>query len=358
MSSKLNSQHQESSLFDAVTELMMTLDLNLRIQWTNQKASQLVNEDPENLEGRHCFQIWHGRGSPCENCPALMTKQTGEPQESEIKTPDGRYWHLRSYPLRSQEGDLESIAEIALDITQSKKAEEQNRFLSAIVENSYDSVIVTDSSFQITYINKETEELFGYKIDEIQGNNPTILHAESNTQEAFRKIYEVVASGETYIDEALRKRKDGSTFVCDLRVMPLLNDDGTAYSYVGIHRDITERKRAEAALQESEKKFRNIFNNSSEAIFIHDTNGRFLEVNDVACERLGYMREELLGMTPMDINTLESEQIISERIRSLHQEGQICFETTHARKDGHRIPVEVTSRLIDYQGMCQDSCRF
>lgn len=115
-------------------------------------------------------------------------------------------------------------------------------------------------------------------------------------------------------------------------------------------RDVTERKRQEQALRESEKKFRTIFNSSSDAIFIHDSSGRFLEVNDVACERLGYTRDELLEMTLMDIDTPEAARIVPDNIRHLHQEGFISLETVHQRKDGQQFPVEITSSLIDYKG--------
>jgi len=115
-------------------------------------------------------------------------------------------------------------------------------------------------------------------------------------------------------------------------------------------RDVTERKRQEEALRENEEKFRTIFNSSSDAIFIHDTSGRFLEVNDVACERLGYTRDELLEMTLMDIDTPEAARIAPEHIRHLHQEGFISFEGAHQRKDGQQFPVEITSRLIGYEG--------
>jgi len=117
--------------------------------------------------------------------------------------------------------------------------------------------------------------------------------------------------------------------------------------------DITERKRAEDALRESENKFRNIFNSSSDAILIHDISGRFLEVNDVACERLGYTRQELLRMGPMDIDGPEASRRAPERIQLLQRSGRLSFEATHLRKDGEGIPVEITSRLIDYGG---DTC--
>ena len=76
-------------------------------------------------------------------------------------------------------------------------------------------------------------------------------------------------------------------------------------------------RQTEKALQEAEEKFRNLFNGASDAIFIHDLKGHFLEVNEIACKRLGYSREELLRMTAIDIDTEEYAPLVAERIKQI-----------------------------------------
>ena len=88
--------------------------------------------------------------------------------------------------------------------------------------------------------------------------------------------------------------RDEAVVVQDSTGIPLLLQ--------GVMFDLTERKQAEDAVRESEEKFRTLFNNASDAIFIHDLEGRFFEVNQAACERLGYTREELLQMMPNQID--------------------------------------------------------
>jgi PAS domain S-box-containing protein len=106
----------------------------------------------------------------------------------------------------------------------------------------------------------------------------------------------------------------------------------------------------EATLQESQARYRTLFDNAGDAIFIHDLSGRFLEVNQVACERLGYSQEELLQMTPMDIDSKEYAALVKERIEMLRQQGHVLFETAHVRRDGTIIPIELSSRVIEYAG--------
>ena len=105
-----------------------------------------------------------------------------------------------------------------------------------------------------------------------------------------------------------------------------------------------------AALQESESRYRALFDNASDAIFIHDMGDRFLEVNQVACERLGYSREELLQMTPEGIDSPEYAGFVAGRVEELRRVGQAFFETAHVRRDGTIIPVELSSRVIEYKG--------
>ena len=103
-------------------------------------------------------------------------------------------------------------------------------------------------------------------------------------------------------------------------------------------------------LRRSEQKFRNIFDNSSDAIFVLDLKGKMLNVNSVAFQRLGYTREEFMEMTPMDFNSPEFSDSVRDRIEKLMKEGHLIFETCHISKEGKDIPTEVNSRTIEYEG--------
>ena len=104
------------------------------------------------------------------------------------------------------------------------------------------------------------------------------------------------------------------------------------------------------ALRESEHRYRILFDSTNDAIFIHDMGGRFLEVNQVACERLGYSREDLLRMTPADINSHEYSTTVPQRIEELGKVGHSISEIAQVKQDGIIIPTELSSRIIDYKG--------
>jgi len=111
-----------------------------------------------------------------------------------------------------------------------------------------------------------------------------------------------------------------------------------------------ERIRSVDVVRQSEARYRALFDGASDAVFIHDMGGRFLEVNELACKRLGYGREELLKMTPAEINGAESSATVKDRVDELKRGGHQYAEVVQIRRDGLPIPTELSSRLIEFNG--------
>jgi PAS domain S-box-containing protein len=108
---------------------------------------------------------------------------------------------------------------------------------------------------------------------------------------------------------------------------------------------------ASIIIAESEKKYRNLFNNSNDAVFILDFNGSFIEVNEVACEKLGYTHDDFFKLSYGEIDSAGSAEFTSERINRLRQERRFVFETSLLAKDGTPLPVEMNEKIIDYMGV-------
>src|SRR6056297_3808863 len=94
--------------------------------------------------------------------------------------------------------------------------------------------------------------------------------------------------------------------------------------------------------------YKSIFNHTSDAIYFHDvsrdgTQGNFCDVNDAACEMLGYSREELLNMTPNDIDSSDSVKNSPKILEKLKQHKRIIFEAVHVKKNGEKLPVEINT---------------
>ena len=134
---------------------------------------------------------------------------------------------------------------IARDITERKRTEEKLRLMSTITLQVADSVIATDLDFKIIFFNEACQRLFGYSSGEVLGRTPDLFNADPGSEELQQEIYETVRSGEQWRGELLNRRKDNSTFPCELSVFPLADDKGEVFAYAGTQRDITARKEAE-----------------------------------------------------------------------------------------------------------------
>lgn len=125
---------------------------------------------------------------------------------------------------------------------------------------------------------------------------------------------------------------------------------GDQANCIAILFDITQLQETENALRESEHLYRALFDNAGDAIFFYDLAGQILEVNRVACERLGYPREELLRLNIADLNASAFAMEIPERLELVRQTGTAVFVTEHRCRDGRAIDVEVNAQLFDYHG--------
>lgn len=156
------------------------------------------------------------------------------------------------------------------DITELKRVEKNLQFISSISEQVTDSIIVTDINFNITYVNKATEELYGYSKKELLGKTPDILNANSHKAQIQENIYETVSSGKTWTGEHLNRKKDGSTFICEFKISPLKDEEDNILGYIAIQRDCTERKQAEEKLLFEQKQLLSMFDSIDEVIYVAD----------------------------------------------------------------------------------------
>lgn len=123
-----------------------------------------------------------------------------------------------------------------------------------------------------------------------------------------------------------------------------------AISVIAIARILYTLNKAEQEKEESEKRFSTLFHNSSDEIFLADLDGNFLEVNQLACDSLGYSQEEFKGMNFKDIKTPKYVEKVKHNIQLILIKGKLTYESEHMAKDGRVLSLEMKSRLIDYQG--------
>lgn len=105
-------------LLNAIPDRLVLMSPDLRVLWVNRVALGNLLGDDVDMAGHYCYTLWHGRKTPCNDCPVLKTFTSGDPASSEISTPDGRLWSVRGYPIKDDLGQVKSVMEVSTDITE------------------------------------------------------------------------------------------------------------------------------------------------------------------------------------------------------------------------------------------------
>jgi PAS domain S-box-containing protein len=220
--------------------------------------------------------------------------------------------------------------------------ESEERFRT-LVQFSFDVYWETDA--QHRFIRQEfAEALADAPVSEIGRTRWEVPYLEPN-EEAWRKHRETLDAHLPFRDfELARSTPDGGKRYVSVSGLPVFDETGRFTGYRGVGRHITERKRAEEALRESEARFRTFVDHATDTFMLHREDGIVLDVNRNACESLGCSRDELIGMTPF-VFDLDLSATTWQRNREQLKAGDIVnFESRYRRKDGTVLPVEVRMR--------------
>ncbi|MCU1268076.1 MAG: hypothetical protein JWM21_4394 [Acidobacteria bacterium] len=252
--------------------------------------------------------------------------------------------------VRDDEGALLYYEGTALDITDRKYAEgnliTQKEILEKIVENIPVMLNFVDNENRIKLVNREWQKTLGWSLEEVTNKDLDVFAQAYPDPKDYEKTMAFVAAGDGVWSDFTTRTKSGA--VIDTSWARVKLSDGTT---VGIGQDITARKRAEEAMREAEQKYRELFENAKDAIYVHDLNGRYTSINPAAEALSGYSREEILGRSFAEFIAPEYLGPVHENLcRKLSDAGETSYEVEVIAKDGRRVPVEINSRLIRKNG--------
>jgi len=225
----------------------------------------------------------------------------------------------------------------------------QTHLLDAIAQ----AVIATDLEGYITYWNQQSEKLYGWTAPEVLGRNFfEVTRSQEILSDSLAEIADHLPSGGTS-REIMVRRRDGDTFPALITQSPILNLQGELIGYLSFAENISERKRTQVALRQSEESYRELFENAKDAIYVHDLEGRYTSVNRAAEELIGYNREYILGKHFTDFMAPQVAEETRKKVRNKlrHEQAQTSYEVELIGRGGRRIPVDVNSRLIYEDGV-------
>ncbi len=229
------------------------------------------------------------------------------------------------------------------DITEKRINLENIRKLSAAVEQSPSSIVITDIEGNIEYANKKFSELTGYGFDEVKGKNPRILNSRLLPQELFEELWEVITSGREWRGEFLNKKKNGELFWEDASITSIKDNNGKILNYLKVAEDITERKNFERRLQKSEENYKATLDNMLIGVVVHAADTSIILSNPRASEILGLTAAQMAGKKAInqswnfvnpDGTTMPPEKYpVNQVIKNLNPIENLILGVQHPDKD-------------------------
>jgi PAS domain S-box-containing protein len=332
------------------------------IVYTNSKFDEMFGYGPGELVGQNVSVI----NASVERAPEETAREIIDALEQQgewagevhnVKKDGTPFWCYDSVSAFDHWDYGTVWVSIHTNIDDRKRAEDERARLAAIVESSEDAIIGKTLDGTIISWNQGAEHLYGYSAQEVVGR-PGGFFTPPDRPDEVSEMLRRAGQGETiHRFDTQRMRKDGTLIDVSLTVSPITDSSGKIVGASSIAHDITQRKKAEEALQESEERFRSLLNSTPDGIVIVDNNARIQLVNAQTERMFGYSRQKLLDQ-PVEI-------LLPERLAAGHvqlRSGYIAdpsmrpmgtgLETIGRRKDGVEFPVDISLSPLETESGC------
>ncbi len=380
------------TILDSANYTIISTDLNSTIRTFNQAAERLLGYRAEEVIGKQSPSIFHDP-LELEQRAALLSEELGrniepgfEVLRARIDT-GGKDEHEWSYvrkdgsrfpvlvsvtALHDHDGQITGYLGIGSDISGRKQAEADIRglqdFQAAILSGVQHGIHGIDQQGRISFENPAAARMLGWPPRALIGKpaHATMHHHQldgSCYPVADCNIYATLHDGQPrQVLNELFWRQDGTSLPVEYSVAPMHGASGEVTGAVVVFDDISERKRAQEALRDSEERYRDLFENANDIIYTHDLQGNYTSVNKACAKISGYATDEALGMKMSQIVAPEYLEM-AKRMVALKSanDGPSAYELEIIAKGGHRVKLEVNSRLtyrdgkpVGVQGIARD----
>ncbi len=234
------------------------------------------------------------------------------------------HWRTSSgHALYDDAGHVTRMSGITVDIDERKYAEERLHLQAAALGAAANAIVITNVRGAIVWVNDAFTTMTGYSKEEVLGKNPRLLKSAEQPDAYYADLWSTISSGKVWRGEIVNKRKDGTIYAEEMTITPV-TQDGVAYNthFVAIKQDITKRRQAQAALVESERRYRLLFDNMLEGFayceMLFDERGRpidfvYLSVNSAFGRLTGLQNVVGKRVTEVIPGIRESQRDLFER---------------------------------------------
>jgi len=339
------------NLMQAIPDMISVHDRDFNIVYSNWHGFGAVTEADRHLQTK-CYHTYRGYDQVCPDCQARQVWETRHPFQTEAQLPDGTWYDLRVIPILNAAGECHQFVEWVRDITVRKQAEDalkkSEHTLRSLTDNATDYIFIKDSDLRYTFANRALEQLLRHPIDKILGKTPDEVFPP-DTAQIVRDADNRTFAGET-VNTTRKFTINGSDHYFHTVQTPLDVADGQVHTIMGIVRDISDLKRAEARLRTSEEKFRLMTEASADVIYKMDLATTHINYISPAVHAVfGYSPQEVMHANIRDIMPKDSYRKQAREMERDLRRGQTVsapLQLDLYHKDGHIVPVEINATTI------------
>jgi PAS domain S-box-containing protein len=341
-------EEQMATTLLSIGDAVIVTDAEGRVTLTNHVAQALTGYSLDEARGKHITDVFNvvdeQTRAAAENPVAKVLSDgrvVGLVNHTILISKDGREIQIddSGAPIKDKAGNLTGVVLVFRDISNQVEASKKLRFQAHLLDVVEQAVMATDNDGNITYWNQFSERLFGWKAEEVIGQNIVTVTPSSQSQAQAEEIMSQLRKGESWAGEILARHRDGSTFEIRVTDSPVYDELGKQIGIVGSSEDITERKRVE----EIQLRWSAIVESTSDAIFGKTLEGIITSWNHGAELVYGYKADEIVGKSVAVIVPPERLNELDAILRKIRAGQRIDhYETLRVRKNGTRINVAVT----------------
>ncbi len=324
-------------------------------QYVNPVFQNLTGYTEEKLLGKYSLDLVYSEDREMVRKKAIknLKSENGSiPYEYRlVKKNDEILWVLEEVTSINYGGKRATVGSF-MDITARKELEEaiehSEKRYRTVLDEIGDAYFEVDLKGTFTFVNDQmSQQHLQYSKEELLGMNYKTFTAEEDIKNVYEAYNQIYRTGEPRLSIGHRFiRKDGTEGFSDVSVSPLKNAEGEIIGFRGISRDITAGKRLEEELRVRAQ----LLDSVTDSILVHDFEGNFVYVNEMACRIHGYSREEFMKMKLHQVIAPDRVSRLDSDFQEMLEKGQVIFESAHLRKDGSIIPTEVHGRTIESGG--------
>lgn len=240
--------------FNAIGDIITILTPDLKVVKANKATYSTFGLAEGELLGKYCHDVFFGRSQPCDYCPVWQPERGTSPGTGIVYNEQiNKTLAVSSSPILDDQGKLQYLVHTARDVSQQRKNEEVRNILSAAVEQTSDSIIITDHYGNIQYINPFCSKITGYSREDVTGKNLDFLHEKDQDRSSFSSIAGKLWRGESWQGRLTGRKKDGTTFAEDVTISPITDEGGNITNCIAVKRDVSKEEQLQLQLQQAMK---------------------------------------------------------------------------------------------------------